>query len=395
MQPSDNAQNQKDLLDFIRYIQPLIQAGDSIKREPFQLRSLSIPMRWEVTRRHPIYQKYWKDSADFYRQEILSTNPFEKLKRESAAKLLALIGVSGEPPDPRTPFSKLGESELNKAWLSGAVHPITLRGMAGILLATLPNSTLEYLGLYLIEAGCEKNDKEKYSREKSLSKLASYKCEVLDSYTAEPLVSVNPAASQRQISEAIKSLHGQWKNERELKEQRDRSDKNKTYLEIWDLREGFSEEDAYDISEESKLSEIAEVVGSSISTVNNHYRSAFELIIGKPYSPELWWNTMGVFKFNEFNFEDSVVSQLRPRKSPTPRPVPESKLGAEIDFLNHIRIQPNHEYTHHDLFIDIKTLIDQGLSDEEIHERLGIETEIPELIERLTWMRSRTSEIEK
>ena len=394
MQPSDNAQNQKDSFDFIR---PLILSLESIKREPFQLRSLSIPMRWEVTRRHPIYQNYWQDSADFHRQEIIPTNPFEKLKRESAAKLLSLIGVSGEPPDPRTPFSKLGESELNKAWLSGAVHPVTLRGMAGILLATLPDSTLEYLGLYLIEAGCEKNDndKEKYSREKSLSKLATYKCKVLDSYTAEPLVSVNPAASQRQISEAIKDLHAQWKNERELKEQRDRSDKYKTYLEVWDLREGFSEDGAYEISEEHTLSEIAKVVGSSISTVSNHYQSAFELIIGKPYCPELWWNTMGVFKFNEFNFEDSVVSQPRPRKSRTPRPVPESLLGAEIDFLNQVTQTDDYDLTYVELMAELKSFIGQGMSDEEIHEKLDVETENPVLIETLTWMRSRTSEIEK
>ena len=395
MQPSDKVTNQKDLQDFIQFIRPLIQVIDSIKREPFQLRSLSIPMRWEVTRRHPFYQKLWKDSANFHRQEITSTNPFEKIKRESAAKLLALIGVSGEPPDPKTPFSELGESELNNAWLSGAVHPVTLRGMAGILLATLPESTLGDLGLYLIEASCEKNDKEKYSRENSLSKLASYKCEVLDSYTAEPLVSVNPAASQRQISEAIKSLHGQWKNERELKEQRDRSDKNKTYLEVWDLREGFSEEGAYNISEEQKLSEIAEVVGSSISTVSNHYRSAFEMIIGKPYSPELWWNTIGVFKLSKFDLKHNILSQIRPRKSRTPRPVSESRLGLGIDSLKQTHLQKKHEYTIHELIMDISSLIDQGLSDDEIQSNLEIKAKTSELAQLLTWMRSRTSEIEK
>ncbi|HAH47973.1 hypothetical protein [Gimesia sp.] len=395
MQSSDNAQNQKDSFDFIRFIRPLILSLESIKREPFQLRSLSIPMRWEVTRRHPFYQRLWKDSADFYRKETISTNPFEQLKRESAVELLALIGISGEPPDPSTPFSKLGESELNKAWLSGAVHPITLRGMAGILLATLPESTLGELGLYLIEASGEKNDKEKQSRDKSLSKLISYKCDALDSFPDEPLVSVNPAASQRLISEAIKDLHAQWKNKRELKEQRDRSDKNIKYLDVWDLREGFSNEGTYDVSQERTFKEIAKEQSSPLTTVSNHYRSAFELIIGKPYSPELWWNTMGVFKLNLFNFEHSVVSQLRPRKSRTPRPVPESILGAEIDFLNQVTRTDEYELTYVELMAELKSFIGQGLSDKEIHERLGVETENPVLIETLTWMRSRTSEIEK
>tara|TARA_R110002049_G_C9151648_1_gene560320 strand:+ start:226 stop:1413 length:1188 start_codon:yes stop_codon:yes gene_type:complete len=395
MQPSDKVTNQKDLQDFIQFIRPLIQVIDSIKREPFQLRSLSIPMRWEVTRRHPFYQRLWKHSADFHRKENTPTDPFEQLKQKSADELLSLIGVYGEPPDPRTPFSKLGESELNNAWLSGAVHPITLRGMAGLLLATLPKDTLGKLGLYLIEAGCDDSDFEESNRRKSSYKLQALECETLDSYPTEPLVSVNPAASQRQISEAIKNLHGQWKNERELKEQRDRSDKNKTYLEIWDLREGFSEEGAYDISEEQKISEIAEVVGSSISTVSNHYRSAFEMIIGKPYSPELWWNTIGVFKLSKFDLKHNILSQIRPRKSRTPRPVSESRLGLGIDSLKQTHVQKKHEYTLHDLIMDISSLIDQGLSDDEIQSNLEIKAKTSELTQLLTWMRSRTSEIEK
>lgn len=394
MHPPDESQK-KAFLDYIQFIRPLILSLESIKREPFQLRSLSIPMRWEVTRRHPFYQKLWKYSADFYQKKTTSTNPFEQLKRESAVELLALIGISGEPPDPSTPFSKLGESELNKAWLSGAVHPITLRGMAGILLATLPESTLGDLGQYLIEASGEKNDKEKHSRDKSLSKLASYKCKALDSYPAEPLVSVNPAASQRQISEAIKNLHGQWKNERELDEQRDRSDKVNKYLEIWDLREGFLNDGTYDVSQERTFKEIAKELSSPLTTVNNHYRSAFKLIIGKDYSPELWWNTMGVFKLIEFNFEHSVVSQLRPRKSRSPRPVPESILGAEIEFLNQFSQTNEFPLTYDELMVELKSFIKQGLSDEEIHLNFELEAEVPELKEALIWLRSRTNETEK
>jgi len=206
---------------------------------------------------------------------------------------------------------------------------------------------------------------------------------------------VNPAASQRLISEAIKDLHAQSKDERELKEKRDRSDKIETYLEVWDLREGFSEEGAYNIFKEQTLSEIAKVVGSSISTVSNHYRSAFELIIGKPYSPELWWGTMGVFKLNEFNFENTVISQLRPRKSRSPRPVPESILGVGIDILDQSSQTDEYMQAYNDLMIDLKSFIEQGLNDEEIHLRLKLEAEVPELKEALTWMRSRKSEFEK
>ncbi|MAC53372.1 hypothetical protein [Gimesia maris] len=395
MQPSSDDQKQKDYQDFIDFIKPLLLEIESIKREPYQLRSLPIQMRWEVTRRHPFYQKLWRDSADFYQKKTLGSDVFENIRREAAVKLLGMIGVNGEPPDPSTPFSNLGESELNKAWLSGAVHPITLRGMAGLLIAILPKSTLDQLGVYFRDAACEDTNSGESNQLQSISKLQAYECDKLDSYPAEPLVSINPAASQRQISEAIKSLHEQWKIERELKEHRDRSDKNKKYLEVWDLREGFSDEGTYDVSQERTLSEIAKVIGSSVSTANNHYRSAFELIIGKPYSPELWWNTIGVFKLNEFNIEHSIVSQIRPRKSPIPRPIPESILGTEIDFINQAPSTNKYELTYQELMAELKSFIEQGLSDEEIHNSLGVESKVPELVEVLTWMRLRKNETEK
>ncbi len=73
MQPSSDDQKQKDYQDFIDFIKPLLLDIESIKREPFQLRSFPIQMRWEVTRRHPFYQKLWRDSADFYQKKPLGS----------------------------------------------------------------------------------------------------------------------------------------------------------------------------------------------------------------------------------------------------------------------------------------------------------------------------------
>jgi hypothetical protein len=55
-----------------------------------------------------------------------------------ASVVLSKIGVTGLPPSPDTSFAELGQADLNLAWLSGAVHPLTLRGLVGIALAWLP-----------------------------------------------------------------------------------------------------------------------------------------------------------------------------------------------------------------------------------------------------------------
>ena len=150
----------------------------------------------------------------------------------------------------------------------------------------------------------------------------------LDFYPDEPIVSVNPAASGRQITEAASELLKHWKSERGLAEKRDRSDKYPDYLHVWDLREGWTGR-VYDIAREKKLKEVAIELGLELSTVNNHYRSAFELIIGQPYSPAMWFRVFAVNKFADMTGEGAQgpVTHRRPLASPTRRPVPETVLG--------------------------------------------------------------------
>ena len=119
-----------------------------------------------------------------------------------------------------------------------------------------------------------------------------------------------------------------------LPECRDRSDKYVEYLQVWDLREGWIG-GAYDRTKECKLKDIAAELKLSPSTVNNHYRNGFELIVGYPYSPELWLRMLGVLKLSALRGSElGQVSRHRPLKSPSPRPVPESvvcPVGDESD----------------------------------------------------------------
>lgn len=363
-----------------------------IPRPQFQLRSLGIRQRWEVTRRHPYYQIAWKKAGDHYRQEATS-NEFERLLRQMAIVFLAAIGVSGEPPDPATLFEDLGEANLNNAWLSGAVHPITMKGLAGILIAGLPKETLSGIGELFLEAARDDEPGGAPRTHEALQVLALLGEASLDCYPDEPFVSINPAASQRQIEEALNSLLVQWKAERGLTEQRDRSDKVPDYLRVWDLREGWNDA-GYDRNRELTLKCVARRLRKSIPTITNQYRQAFELIVGHPYSPDLWCRLFGVLKLGEIGQSVGRVSRRRPLSSPVRRPVPESRLlssqapGQSVGPLAMIADRATDLETNH-LIGRIRDLIGQGRDDDQILEDLNLSVTA---LAAVSYLRSRTED---
>ncbi len=308
----------------------------------------------------------------------------------TATQILGGIGVSGEPPNPASTFSELGEADLNNAWLSGAVHPITLRGMAELLLASLSKETIGQVGLYFMEACVDESKDGPSKQELSMEKLMKYKAEELDSFLADPFVSINPAASQTKVSEAINDLLSGWKKERKLTEQRDRSDKIFKYLDIWDSREGWTAKGSYDVTCEKTMKQIAQEKKIAIPTISNQYRSAFKLIFGEEYSPELWWETMGTYKVNSFDLLRSTVSKMRPTKSPTRADIPEATLGIGIGA---ILDKSSEVYTMNEAAMDVKELIEKGLSDNEIIEKLSSGDKRSGWLDLITWYRTRDDEV--
>jgi hypothetical protein len=199
----------------------------------------------------------------------------------------------------------------------------------------------------------------------------------LDCYPDEPFVSVNPAASGRQISDAIAKLLPQWKEQRGLAEQRDRSDKYPEYLKVWDLREGW-QDGAYDRTKERTLREIAGELGTPVPSVNNHYRSAFELVTGHPYSPEIWFQLFGLLKLSRLvDSQGGRVSQRRPLQSSTVRPVPEAVISPRGDDqtgagLVSSQSDPRADQASAELLHDILELIKIGRSNQEIIDSLEL-----------------------
>lgn len=343
-----------------------------VRRPRYQLRSLPVPYRWEATRRHPYYLMSWRRAQAHYRQDE-THDPVEPLLRLFAIIHLAAIGVSDLPPDPGTEFDQLESENLNPAWLSGAIHPISLRGLANLLIAALPKETLTHVGMLLVEAGLEEKEEAAPQRIQAMFNLMTLDKPGLNNHPDEPIVSVNPAASGREVNEAVNALVKEWKEQRELTEQRTRADKYPDYFRVWDMREAWIG-DSYDPQQERKLKEVAFELGSSIATVNHHYRRAFELILGHPYSPELWFQVVAPLKLSALlTPEPGRVSRTRPSKTPTRRPVPESNLTRPDDGLGIASSQAGGLTPDAAASIErIRDLLAQGLTNKEIVECLDM-----------------------
>jgi len=181
-----------------------------VPRSPFQLRSLPIEFRWEVTRRHPYYQAWWILAKRHHEDAALECKP-EPVFRQLAVTVLGAIGVTGPFVDPKTSFSELGSERLNAAWLSGAVQPMSLRGLAALLIAGLPKKTAGQVGLLLCRAAADEDEGKLPTQIQAMQSLATLDWPGLDDFPDEPFVSINPAASGRQVNEAISALLKQWK----------------------------------------------------------------------------------------------------------------------------------------------------------------------------------------
>ena len=322
--------------------------------------------------------------------------PLDEMLRKLALLHLRAIGVSGTPPDPATEFDQLDDTKLNAAWLSGAVHPISLRGMAELLMAALPKQTLTELGVLFVEAG-ETDRDHRPALLNAMLRLQSLQSAGLDQFPNEPFVSINPAASERLVTEAVGDLLKEWKGQRGLKEKRDRSDKYSEYIEVWDLREGWNA-GHYDWKRERRFESIAQQTKRPIQTVHNQYQRAFELIVGHPYSASLWWKLFGLLKLG--GQQDELInstSSRRPIKDRAVRDVPESRLlrkeleSTEIGVVSGASQNWVDDQVR-ELQNDILTLIAEGRTDEAIVNELELFK--PENLELIAWFRSHCDEPE-
>lgn len=343
-----------------------------LARPFFHLRSLPIRFRWEVTRRHPYYQTHWRRALDEHNRVTTDGGNVDR-RQPSATAILGLIGVAGEPIDPAKEFADLDLKGIKAGWLSDVIHPISYRGILSLLLCSVPKADLQEVGRLFSLAGEDDAPEGPPKAAFALNELVTLDRPSLNRYPDEPLASINPAATERQVGDSLKALLQAWKEERGLSGQRIRDDDYNELFEVWDLREGWSS-GHYDRAADQSYLEIAAKLGRPMATVVGQYRRAFELITGYEFTPARWATFFVALKLHELAPERlAKIRRRQPLQSPVRRPIPEAVLSPSIQGAEQGLIQASldrsNDADYNELVSDLFDLIASGRSDAELKLR--------------------------
>lgn len=342
---------------------------------------LPVKFRWEATRRHPYYLRFWRIAS---RPDPLG--PLEAQARDAARLLLKAVNVGGVPADPALPFEKLDESPVGRAFLGGSLAPLTLRGCVAPLAYALDSATLKQVAQGLFEiAQLDRTDRDVFHP--ALERLLKLP---LDSIPNDGIVSFNPHHPARAIIDDMQRHVAEVKERHGIKESRRRHEKFPLYFEVWDAREGWTGS-GYDRQKERPLTKVSKALKRPLKTVSDQYRSAFEVIFGTPYSPDLWMQLVLPLKFVGTNGLLDLPRVGRPLRVRTPRPVPESVLEGPNDHGSLLKLAgvSDGEIEFSDLKMDITSMIATGASDTEICDALELGSGSLDLI---AYFRQRSAE---
>jgi len=201
------------------------------------------------------------------------------------------------------------------------------------------------------------------------------------------MISVNLHAADRMILDAVRAQLRIWRRQFKVRAPRRHDALLRDYLRAWDMREGWTGS-TYDARQEMRFREISTNLRVPLRTIANRFESAFQLVVGHPYTPELWARIFGPIKLTTLFLppgETARVSGRRPLKSKTRRPVPETVLQPKKKGQE----EPNEEMDHAaglveagsailddiealDLVMDIQALVARGLNDQQIMEKLEL-----------------------
>jgi hypothetical protein len=358
-----------------------------VYRPAGQLHDYPIDVRWEVSRRHPYYLGFW-ELASHHHQNKLGDHPLDAWRGKLAVVMLQAIGVSGEPISPDTGAEKLTEGDHDPRFLTGTVQPVTMRAVIAMMLAALPTREQRDVSLLLSMASDdehrvqEDDESRAFQRELAVMELKKLTSTALDSVPDVPLFYVHLGASQRSITRDLECQVRAWKKKRNIGTCKVQTEKLTEYLAVWDLREGWIGS-GYDRSRGLTLAKVTTRLRTgAISTTSNRYRTAFRMITGHEFSPDLWWRLFGPLQFPEMSVDSTAVlsAPLRRRfRAPMPRPVPDSKVSprrltdesrASGIVEAGATVRDGIDWT--TLKMDLEEQIDKGLSDEDIAEKLEL-----------------------
>jgi hypothetical protein len=377
--------------------QAAITVAGLLVRPRHVLQGLPPEYRWEFTRRHPYYLINWEPAHRFHAGDL--RDPREQDAGRLAVMVLLMLGVSADPPPPTSGPDALGIYQLASAWVGGAVAPVTLRGLANLLLAALPAETRRLVGQLLLDSAAS-GENEGLTRFDAMIRLTTAPDEALDLMPDGPVIGINVHAPQRAISEAVEQVVRDWKQRLEIPERRRRDEVLADYLAVWDLREGWVQ-GRYDVREELPFKAIAARLSVPLRTVADRYYTAFRLISGQKYSFENWARLFIIVKLAGPHGVEALLRRKTssPERQSVAAPVPESVLrpGGQYEGRGSSladEADTSAELGGVELIMDVEELIGKGRSDEQIVREL--EFEHPEAaVDLIQYIRRRQHESDR
>lgn len=201
----------------------------TLLRPQSHLDALSVEMKWETTRRHPIYVAFWDAWETFQRNH---GSEAESLFLDSPGCQWAwvMLDISGIPADPALRFKELCDGDTNPIWMKRSVRPVTYRLLARILHAKLSSSGLQALSGLLLEAA--KSETGSTERVQKLMSLNGLNFPALDVLVDLPLLLYNPSAPSKEFVSDITNLRNEMRSKLGIEDSRTSESKMRSYLEV-------------------------------------------------------------------------------------------------------------------------------------------------------------------
>ncbi len=374
---------------------PFLFGLPRLARPTSVLQLLTPSLRWEVTRRHPIYLYFWNIALRFHEEGPQSEN--DLTAGRLAVMYLSTIGAASKDAliNPSLPYQEPHQGRDESPWADGAVEAVSLRGMLGILMRNLSSEEKRAAAELLCNsAKLEEDDPNHIDLYLSLGEKPF---NTFDRIPNLPMVGVNLQAPKEAIQKSLSILIDQLKVQEEIPDRRRRVDKVEQYLKVWDLYEGWSE-GAYDSSRAKTLKQIASELKSPLSSVCSQYEIAFKLITGHPYQIVDWWTL-----FRPVKHASALIAiygrrrKGRAKRSTSIRAVTETTLTGGKEFsdggtLANIPASSGSTTTKEDKEC-LEDLLDSGLTDAQIVARLKLK-ETPDILNCLRDYRKHRDDIE-
>jgi hypothetical protein len=384
-----------------------------ILRHPKYFNQLSPEYKWEFTRRHPYYLRFWQWANKYWQWrrgefDPATLNMVDRHDFYGSVGVLSLImAIFDKYPDPsgdalkdstfQSPFSNVAAKAATYCQL--AHYLLTFlpedvrRAVSHTYLRELAKETVSNDGLDLFQAVTRTITK----RERDMMELGLHYIKgdepltdrllhgLVDlgapSLNAEcpGIIWVDYHAPLEESLDQVKSTLQKWKKEFGALDVRRRPDKWGSYLKVWDAREGWNQ-GAYDGTRAKRLRDIAVEMRMDVATVQSHYESAYKLLIGREYCPTEWSALFGKLKVTKAKWDSWRRSKQQANDDALSRSIPESSINpAGSDAQNHIFMTEDNEGDYGELIQDLRTLIAKERSNEEIIMELELALTAEEL----------------